>query len=72
MKISKLYSNNDNFKTIVFDNGINFILSDTNGVKFPGYGTILFKNYHDEKDFNKQPLSKMTKDLYNQINSLTK
>lgn len=32
MKISKLYSNNDNFKTIVFDNGINFILSDTNGV----------------------------------------
>ena len=32
MKISKLYSNNDNFKTIVFDNGINFILSDANGV----------------------------------------
>ena len=32
MKISKLYSNNDNFKTIEFDNGINFILSDTNGV----------------------------------------
>ncbi|MDB2405587.1 hypothetical protein N9W00_01490 [Arcobacteraceae bacterium] len=32
MKISKLYSNNDNFKTIVFDKGINFILSDTNGV----------------------------------------
>ena len=32
----------------------------------------LFRNYHDEKDFNKQPLSKMTKDLYNQINSLTK
>ncbi len=32
MKISKLYANNDNFKTIVFDNGINFILSDTNGV----------------------------------------
>ena len=32
MKISKLYANNDNFKTIVFDNGINFILSDANGV----------------------------------------
>lgn len=32
MKISKLYSNNDNFKTIEFDNAINFILSDTNGV----------------------------------------
>ena len=32
MKISKLYSNNDNFKTIEFDKGINFILSDTNGV----------------------------------------
>ena len=32
MKISKLYANNDNFKTIEFDNGINFILSDTNGV----------------------------------------
>jgi hypothetical protein len=32
MKISKLYANNDNFKTIIFDNGINFILSDTNGV----------------------------------------
>jgi hypothetical protein len=32
----------------------------------------LFRNYHDEKDFNKQPLSKMTKDLYNQINNLTK
>ena len=32
MKISKLYSNNENFKTIEFDNGINFILSDTNGV----------------------------------------
>lgn len=32
MKISKLYANNDNFKTIVFDSGINFILSDTNGV----------------------------------------
>lgn len=32
MKISKLYSNNDNFKTIIFDKGINFILSSTNGV----------------------------------------
>ena len=32
----------------------------------------VFRNYYDEKDFNKQPLSKMTKDLYNQINSLTK
>lgn len=32
----------------------------------------LFRNYHDEKDFNKQPLSKMTKDLYNQIKGLTK
>jgi len=32
MKISKLYANNDNFKTIVFDKGINFILSDSNGV----------------------------------------
>lgn len=32
MKISKLYANNGNFKTIVFDNGINFILSDINGV----------------------------------------
>ena len=32
MKISKLYSNNDNFKTIVFDKGINFILSSMNGV----------------------------------------
>ncbi len=32
MKISKIYANNDNFKTIVFDKGINFILSDTNGV----------------------------------------
>ena len=32
MKISKLYANNDNFKTIEFDSGINFILSDTNGV----------------------------------------
>jgi uncharacterized protein YydD (DUF2326 family) len=32
MKISKLYSNNNNFKTIEFDKGINFILSDTNGV----------------------------------------
>jgi hypothetical protein len=32
MKISKLYSNNDDFKTIEFDKGINFILSDSNGV----------------------------------------
>lgn len=32
MKISKLYSNNDTFKTIEFDKGINFILSDSNGV----------------------------------------
>lgn len=32
MKISKLYANNDNFKTIVFDKGINFILSDSNSV----------------------------------------
>ena len=32
MKISKLYSNNDNFKNIVFDKGINFILSSNNGV----------------------------------------
>lgn len=30
----------------------------------------VFRNYHDEKDFNKQPLSKMTKDLYNQIKNL--
>jgi len=32
MKISKLYSNNDTFKTIEFNKGINFILSDINGV----------------------------------------
>ncbi len=32
MKISKLYANNENFKTIVFDKGINFILSNENGV----------------------------------------
>lgn len=32
MKISKLYANNDNFKTIVFDKGINFILAQNNGV----------------------------------------
>ena len=32
MKISKIYANNDNFKTIEFDKGINFILSDSNGV----------------------------------------
>lgn len=31
-----------------------------------------FRNYSKEKDFNKQPLSKMTKDLYNQIKNLTK
>lgn len=30
----------------------------------------VFRNYHDEKDFSKQPLSKMTKDLYNQIKNL--
>ncbi|WNL29466.1 hypothetical protein [Aliarcobacter cryaerophilus] len=30
----------------------------------------VFRNYHDEQDFNKQPLSKMTKDLYNQIKNL--
>ncbi|XOB62968.1 hypothetical protein ACMC56_03985 [Campylobacterota bacterium DY0563] len=30
----------------------------------------IFRNYYDEKDFNKHPLSKMTKDLYNQINGL--
>ncbi|MFA9239096.1 MAG: hypothetical protein ACEQSQ_04270 [Candidatus Paceibacteria bacterium] len=32
MKISKLYSSNENFKTIIFDKGINFILSSNNGV----------------------------------------
>lgn len=32
MKISKLYANNDNFKTIIFDKGINFILSSSDGV----------------------------------------
>lgn len=32
MKISKLYANNENFKTITFDKGINFILSNENGV----------------------------------------
>ena len=32
MKISKIYANNDNFKTITFDKGVNFILSDENGV----------------------------------------
>jgi hypothetical protein len=31
-----------------------------------------FRNYLKEKDFNKQPLSKMTKELYNQIKNLTK
>ena len=30
----------------------------------------VFRNYSKEKDFNKQPLSKMTKDLYNQIKNL--
>ena len=30
----------------------------------------LFRNYYKEEDFNKQPLSKMTKDLYNQIKNL--
>ena len=34
MKISKLYSNNDNFKTIEFDNGINFILEIPKGKEF--------------------------------------
>ena len=32
MKISKIYANNINFKTITFDKGINFILSCENGV----------------------------------------
>jgi len=32
MKISKIYANNINFKTILFDKGINFILSSENGV----------------------------------------
>jgi len=32
MKISKIYANNENFKTITFDKGISFILSDENGV----------------------------------------
>lgn len=32
----------------------------------------VFRNYYKEEDFNKQPLSKMTKDLYNQIKGLTK
>ena len=30
----------------------------------------VFRNYYKEEHFNKHPLSKMTKDLYNQINSL--
>lgn len=30
----------------------------------------MFRNYYKEEDFNKQPLSKMTKDLYNQITNL--
>jgi len=32
MKISKIYANDESFKTIIFDKGINFILSNTNGV----------------------------------------
>ena len=32
----------------------------------------VFRNYSKEKDFNKHPLSKMSKDLYNQIKNLTK
>ena len=32
MKISKIYANNENFKTIVFDKGINFILANENCV----------------------------------------
>ena len=32
MKISKLYSNSNNFKAIEFDKGINFILSSSDGV----------------------------------------
>jgi len=32
MKISKIYANNDKFKTIIFDKGINFILSSDNDV----------------------------------------
>ena len=32
MKISKLYSSNPNFKSIIFDKGINFILSNDNNV----------------------------------------
>jgi len=32
MKISKLYSNNPNFKTIIFDKGMNFILSNDHNV----------------------------------------
>ncbi|AYJ79575.1 hypothetical protein AN286_05225 [Aliarcobacter cryaerophilus ATCC 43158] len=30
----------------------------------------VFRNYYKEEDFNKNPLSKMTKDLYNQIKNL--
>lgn len=30
----------------------------------------VFRNYYKEEDFNKHPLSKMTKDLYNQISNL--
>jgi len=32
MKISKIYANDERFKTITFDKGINFILSSKNGV----------------------------------------
>lgn len=32
----------------------------------------VFRNYYKEEHFNKHPLSKMTKDLYNQIKNLTK
>jgi len=32
MKISKIYANNTNFKTITFDKGINFLLSNSDGV----------------------------------------
>ena len=32
MKISKIYANKEEFKTITFDKGINFILSSNNGV----------------------------------------
>jgi uncharacterized protein YydD (DUF2326 family) len=32
MKISKIYSNNEAFKSIIFDTDINFILSDDHSV----------------------------------------